>query len=271
MTPWGTLLVWRHGHSAGAPLAKTDPLPQKRPLGLFENSGRWNVRAHVLVGAVIVAAVGSYVQASGARCRDLERENLVAPGFRVVNNCLVPKAHHHFNFYRGVRPLNPNGTVNAVIEIPAGTNAKWEVSEETGVMCWEIKNGALRVVKYLGYPANYGMIPRTLGGDGDSLDIITLGELRFRGEIAAAKVIGVMRMIDGGEVDDKIIAVLPGTPLGDVNSISELDAAFPGSSSILATWFGNYKGPGGEIEINGFGGPEEAWEVLDAGLAGYQQ
>ncbi len=223
----------------------------------------------LLVGVVVVAVAAPCAQASGVGHTDPQRENLVAPGFRVVDNCLVPLLRHHFNFYRGVRPLNLDGTVNAVIEIPAGTNAKWEVSEDTGVMCWEIKDGAPRVVKYLGYPANYGMLPRTLGGDGDSLDVITLGGFRFRGEIAAAKVIGVMHMLDGGEADDKLIAVLPGTPLADVNSIAELEAAFAGSSDILATWFGNYKGPG-EIEVTGFGGPEDAQQILDAALAAYQ-
>ena len=78
-----------------------------------------------------------------------------------------------------------------------------------------------------------------------------------------------MYMIDGGEVDDKIVAVLPGTPLGEVNSIAELDAMFAGSSDILATWFGNYKGPG-EIVITGFGGPEEAMDILNAGLDAYE-
>ncbi len=223
----------------------------------------------LLVGAVLVAVTALYAPAAGAGSMSLERENLVAPGFRVVDNCLVPTWHRHFNFYRDIRPLNADGTVNAVIEIPAGTNAKWEVAEETGTMCWELKDGVPRVIKYLGYPANYGMIPRTLGGDGDSLDIITLGQFEFRGEIVRAKVIGVMHMIDGGEQDDKIIAVLPNTPLAGVNSIAELDANFNGISTILATWFGNYKGPG-EIEVTGFGGPDDAMDVLNAAFAAYQ-
>jgi inorganic pyrophosphatase len=223
----------------------------------------------LLIGVVLVVVTALYAPTASAGAMTPERENLVAPGFRVVDNCLVPNWHRHFNFYRDIRPLNADGTVNAVIEIPAGTNAKWEVSEETGVMCWEVKDGVLRLVKYLGYPANYGMIPRTLGGDGDSLDIITLGQFEFRGEIVRAKVIGVMHMLDGGEPDDKIIAVLPGTPLGAVSSIAALDASFAGSSEILATWFANYKGPG-EIEVTGFGGPAEALDVLNAALAAYE-
>jgi len=222
----------------------------------------------LLLCFVLVVVAAPYAPASSGGPRDLEREYLVAPGFRVVDNCLVPKWHRHLNFYRDIRPLNADGTVNAVIEIPAGTNAKWEVSEQTGNLCWELKNGVPRVVNYLGYSANYGSIPRTLGGDGDSLDIITLGHMRFMGEIVPVKVIGVMHMIDGGDPDDKIIAVIPGTSLGGVNSIAELDANFPGVTGILATWFSSYKGPG-EIEVTGFGGPEDATVVLNAGFAAY--
>jgi inorganic pyrophosphatase len=225
----------------------------------------------LLVGVVLVAVMALYAPAASACPQSLEREYLVAPGFRVVNNCLVPTSHHHrnFNFYRDVRPLNADGTINVVVEIPAGTNAKWEVAEDTGVMCWELKDGAPRLIKYLGYSANYGMLPRTLGGDGDSLDVITLGQFEFRGEIVRAKVIGVMHMIDGGDLDDKIIAVLPNTPLANVNSIAELDANFGGISNILKTWFESYKGPG-EIEVTSFGGPDDAMAVINAGFAAYQ-
>jgi len=225
----------------------------------------------LLVGSafVVVVAAALYAPAASAGPRNLEREYLVTPGFRVVDNCLVPKWHRHFNFYRDIRPLNADGTVNAVIEIPAGTNAKWEVSEETGVMCWEIKNGAPRLVKYLGYPTNYGMIPRTMGDDGDSLDILTIGQLEFRGEVVRVKVIGVMHMLDGGDVDDKLIAVIPGTPAGDFNSLAALEAAWGGSESILKTWFEGYKGPG-EIQVTSFGGPEDAMTVLADALAAYE-
>jgi inorganic pyrophosphatase len=217
---------------------------------------------------VLVSLAPAAPAAHGVPC-DLEREYLVTPGFRVVDNCLVPKWHRHFNFYRDTRPVNADGTLNIVNEIPAGTNAKWEVSEETGQMCWELKNGKPRIIKYLGYSTNYGMVPRTMGGDGDSLDVLTIGELRFRGEIVRVKLIGVMHMLDGDEVDDKLIAVIPGTPAGDFNSLDELEAAWGGTKSIIKTWFESYKGPG-EIEVTSFGGPEDARAVLNAGLAAYQ-
>lgn len=66
------------------------------------------------------------------------------------------------NLYHGYTAKNANGTINVVVEIPAGTNAKYEVNTKTGNLDWEIKKGKPRMVKYLAYPANYGMIPSTL-------------------------------------------------------------------------------------------------------------
>src|SRR5210317_1159823 len=66
------------------------------------------------------------------------------------------------NYLKDIEPINSDGTVNVVIEIPTGTNEKWEVSKKTGDIEWEFKKGKPRIVKFLGYPTNYGMIPRTL-------------------------------------------------------------------------------------------------------------
>ena len=91
------------------------------------------------------------------------------------------------------------GNIQVVIEIPAGRTEKWEVSKEDGNLKWNFKKGKPRVLKYIGYPGNYGMVPRTLlskesGGDGDPLDIILLGPPLNRGEITSAKLIGVIHL-----------------------------------------------------------------------------
>ena len=90
------------------------------------------------------------------------------------------------NFLTDFVPVNPDGTINVVVEIPTGTTAKWEVTKPSGDIKWEFKSGAPRVVKYLGYPGNYGMVPQTLlphalGGDGDPLDVIVLAPTVPRG------------------------------------------------------------------------------------------
>lgn len=171
------------------------------------------------------------------------------------------------SFKTGYAASNADGTVNVVIEIPTGTTAKWEV-EEDGVMRWEFKKGKPRVVQYLPYPGNYGMVPRTLlpkelGGDGDPLDVIVLGDAVARGTVAKARVLGVLKMLDDGEQDDKLVAVIDGSPLSMAQDLKALDAKFPGVTSIVETWFDHYKGPG-EIETAGYAGTAAAIKVLRA-------
>ena len=98
---------------------------------------------------------------------------------------------------------NPTEIVPAVIEIPRGSKIKYELDK---------KSGLIRVDRILfssvHYPANYGFIPQTLGDDHDPLDILVLGQEPVNPlTIMSARPIGLMKMIDQGEDDDKIIAV----------------------------------------------------------------
>ena len=140
------------------------------------------------------------------------------------------------NYLTAAPAITSDGQINVVIEIPAGTNAKWEVTKETGRLEWEYKDGKPRVVQYLSYPGNYGMIPQTalpkeLGGDGDPLDVLVLGAALPRGAILACRPIGVLRMQDDGERDDKILAVPASGPLSDVLDIKGLGRALRGSEN----------------------------------------
>lgn len=147
---------------------------------------------------------------------------------------------------------NTDGTVNVVVEIPAGSSAKYEVDHDSGLMVLEQKNGMPRYVQYLPYPANYGLVPRTvvakeLGGDGDPLDAVVLGPAVERGAIVRAWPLGVLTLKDHGEEDSKIIFAAIGSPFEDVKSMKELQARFPGVTDILQTWFTSYKG----VDANG--------------------
>ncbi|HAA45606.1 MAG: inorganic pyrophosphatase [Halomonas sp. 54_146] len=167
--------------------------------------------------------------------------------------------------------IKPDGSVRAIIEIPTGTSAKWEVSkDDPKAVYWEYKNGEPRVVNYLGYPGNYGAIPGTalpkeFGGDGDPLDVIVLGQAVPRGEVVDVNVIGVLKMLDGGEQDDKLIAVLTqDSPFAHIESMAQLDSEYPGVSQIIDLWFANYKGPDGGMEGLGFEDAASARAVLEA-------
>ncbi len=173
--------------------------------------------------------------------------------------------------------IDQDGAVRAIIEIPTGTSAKWEVSkDDPKAIYWELKDGAPRLIDYLGYPGNYGSIPGTalpkeLGGDGDPLDVIVLGQAVPRGEIVSVRVIGVLKMLDGGEQDDKLIAVLAAdSPFAHVESMAQLDAEYPGVSQIIDLWFANYKGPDGGMEGLGFEDAASAQAVLAAAAASFE-
>ncbi len=196
-------------------------------------------------------------------------EYLLAPGLALWGYTVVDLRHWRLDYLRDFPARNADGTVNCVVEIPAGDDRKFETDPETGRMAWELKDGKPRVVAYLGYPGNYGAVPRTRGGDGDPLDILTLGKMDLRGAVVPAKLIGAIRLVDGGEEDDKLIAVLPGTALYEVNDLAELDARFPGVSQIIATWLVHYKGPGKELGLGGFVGAAEAQRILDEAVAAF--
>ena len=72
------------------------------------------------------------------------------------------KQHSDENLLTSYAAKTTEGSVNAVIEIPSGTRQKWEINKKTGVLEWEQVAGKGRIVEYLGYPGNYGFIPKTL-------------------------------------------------------------------------------------------------------------
>ncbi len=125
--------------------------------------------------------------------------------------------------------------VNGIIEIPKGTRAKYELDKASGLL-------KLDRVLYSSvyYPANYGVIPQTYCDDKDPLDILVLSQIDIVPLcIVEAKVIGVMRMLDNNEADDKLIAVAAGDPaVNHVNDIGELPGHF---LSELRNFFEDYK------------------------------
>ena len=113
--------------------------------------------------------------------------------------------------------------VNAVIEIPQGSRAKYEIDKPSGLLKLD------RVIySSFYYPTNYGFIPQTYGDDKDPLDILVLSSLSIVPMcLVTAKVIGVMQMVDGGDADDKIIAVAAHDPsINYINNIEELPKHF---------------------------------------------
>jgi len=125
--------------------------------------------------------------------------------------------------------------VTGIIEIPKNTRAKYELDKETGMLRLD---RVLFSSHY--YPANYGFIPQTYCDDKDPLDIVILSQIQVVPMcLVPAKVIGVMRMLDGGELDDKIIAVAENDmSVNHIEDISELPEHF---FRELRNFFEDYK------------------------------
>lgn len=153
-----------------------------------------------------------------------------------------------------VDPFTPDSMINVVIEIPVGTQQKWEVNKKTGLIEWEqIEPDSFRVIDYLPYPANYGFVPQTLldeatGGDGDPADVFVLGPSIPRGTVATVRVVGIINILDDNQLDSKLLAVDANEPGFNINSLEMLMEKYPGVVDIIKLWLLNYKGTG-EVQI----------------------
>lgn len=206
-----------------------------------------------------------------AGCRENTRSNLSIPEIEKEATEINTRAKHLINDYP---PTFSDGDINVVVEIPTGTLEKYEVNKNSGDLQLEVINGNPRIIDYLGYPGNYGMIPRTLlpkelGGDGDPLDVIVLGPPVERASLLKCKLIGVLYLLDGGEQDDKLIAISKGSLLYAVDSLEDLNSTYPGILEIIRTWFTHYKGIG-KMESRGFGNLKEAQAILNLAIDAYK-
>ena len=175
-----------------------------------------------------------------------------------------PSASHLIN---DIPYKNADGTINAVIEIPSGTDAKWETDKNSGQLYQPNENGKPRTVHYLPYVANYGFVPQTLsdpekGGDGDPLDVVVLGPQLAKGAIVPTHAVGVIRLVDHGEQDDKLVLVPNHGPFKDVRTLNQLKHDFPGVLGILETWFLHYK-PLGKMRIDSIADEKVSADILE--------
>jgi inorganic pyrophosphatase len=137
--------------------------------------------------------------------------------------------------------------INAVIEIPAGTNKKFEFNNESKSFEIDKKNGHDRIINFLPYIGNYGFIPSTFsdpkkGGDGDALDILVLSESVETGTVLEIIPIAMLKLIDNGEIDYKIIAIPAdeSKQIVKANSFVEFSKNYPIIKEIIELWFLNY-------------------------------
>jgi len=152
-----------------------------------------------------------------------------------------------------------NGEINVVVEIPTGSNHKIE---------WDRKNACFMLdrVEPMAFakPCNYGFIPQTLDEDGDELDALIITDQPLTtGIYMTAKVLGVMKFVDDGEVDDKIICV-PADDRNNGDAYNTLEDLPKRLIEQIEFHFNHYKDlkKPGTTKVEKFGDTEEAKTVI---------
>ena len=152
----------------------------------------------------------------------------------------------------------------AVIEISKGGRNKYELDKETGML-------RLDRVLYTSthYPANYGFIPRTYAGDNDPLDVLVLCQEKIISmALVEAYPIGVLKMIDGNEEDEKIIAISKQDPF--LNMYKDIEEIPPHISAEIMHFFEVYKQLEGKTtSVHNIMGREEAEKIIEQSINNY--
>lgn len=156
-----------------------------------------------------------------------------------------------------------NGEINVVVEIPTGSNHKIEWDREKA--CFMLDR-----VEPIAFakPCNYGFIPQTLDEDGDELDVLLITEQPLTtGIYTTARILGVMKFVDDGEVDDKIIAV----PADDRNNgdcyqtLEDLPKRLIEQIEFHFNHYKDLKKPG-TTKVEKFGDTKEAKDIIKAAI-----
>lgn len=171
------------------------------------------------------------------------------------------------NIWHDVSPerINPEDFL-CVIEISKGSKKKYELDKQTGYI---ILDRILYTSTH--YPANYGFIPRTLGDDGDPLDVLLLcSEALEPLTLCRAYPIGMISMIDNGKNDEKIIAVPFEDP--NYNNIRDISQLAPHIFEEMRHFFSVYKNlEGKETAVKEVSSREEAAATVEKSLAAYSR
>ncbi|MEZ4103955.1 MAG: inorganic diphosphatase [Candidatus Paceibacterota bacterium] len=156
--------------------------------------------------------------------------------------------------------------MNVIIEIPKFSKNKYEIDKETGMI-------ALDRVMHTAqdYPFDYGFVPQTLFDDGDALDVVVLTTYPLApGILVKARPIAIMEMTDGGERDDKVVAVPADDPrFEEINDLKDINKHF---IKEMTHFFETYKKiQNKEVSIGAWHGKDEAMKAFDKSRELYKE
>lgn len=170
--------------------------------------------------------------------------------------------------YENIKAKNEDGTVNVIIEIPAGGMIKYEFDEESQTI--QVDRFSMTT---MAYPCNYGLIPNTLGGDEDPIDVLIITRFPLSpGVVIKGRVIGVLNMSDEGGEDAKIIC-LPTTKADKFyDNIKTLDDLPEIEKDKIKHFFEHYKDleTGKWVKIDSWGSVQEASKIIDESISSFE-
>ncbi|MDD3498360.1 MAG: inorganic diphosphatase [Candidatus Moranbacteria bacterium] len=170
------------------------------------------------------------------------------------------------NLWHEVDPGKTPEEINVVIEIPRGSKNKYEIDKKTGMIKLD---RAMKTSQ--DYPFDYGFVPQTYWEDGDALDVVVLSTYALAsGILVEARPVGIMKMIDGGDSDDKIISVPKNDPRWD--NIKDIKDVNPHTLKEIKHFFETYKVIEDKVvKVSGFGGRDRAQKAINKGLKLYNK
>lgn len=171
------------------------------------------------------------------------------------------------NLWHDIPPGSPE-ELNVIVEIPKGSNNKYEVDKETGLIKLDRANYSSAA-----FPYDYGFVPQTLWDDGDPLDVILLTTFPLNpGILVAARPVAVIDMVDDGESDYKVIAVpVDDKRWDDVQDLADLNKHNLKEYQHFLETYKALKGKPAPVEIKGIYGKAEAVAAVEKSLEQYKQ
>ncbi len=158
--------------------------------------------------------------------------------------------------------------MNVIIEIPKDSHNKYEIDKKTGLIKLDRANYSSAA-----YPFDYGFVPQTLWDDGDALDVIVLTTYPLNvGVLVTARPVGILHMVDGGDADEKIIAVpTEDKRWDDVQDLGDINQHQLKEFVHFFETYKNLKGKPVSVEINGYEGATKAKEAFSRACKMYTE